>query len=108
MGDPGADRTEAARDAMLALLGAVADVAEPAVMARRIEAKQAHAALLQRAAFGRDRADAERAEKLATRAVAACTQIVAGYLGPDEAAQRSSADPGTPESAQTNAALLEK
>ena len=59
MQNPAADRTEAARDAMVALLEAVGDVDDAATLALRIEAKHAHAALLQRATFGRLRNGAE-------------------------------------------------
>ena len=107
MRDPVAARTEAARDAMLALLGAVVEGrGDETAMALRIEAKLAHATLLHRATFASDGMDAVRAERLAHRNVATCTKLVAGYLDVQLDDGNPNVDPtlGKPESA---IALLE-
>ncbi|MEQ8291441.1 MAG: hypothetical protein RIA08_04480 [Roseovarius sp.] len=78
MRDPAADQTEAARDAMAALLSAVGD-GDIETLALRIEAKHAHAALLQQATFG-GKATGGAAERRANRNIAVCTRLVAGYL----------------------------
>lgn len=49
-----------------------------AVLAARIEAKMAQAALLQRATFGTDPADARRARALALSAHRQCSALIAG------------------------------
>ena len=92
MQNPAADRTEAARDAMVALLEAVGDVDDAATLALRIEAKHAHAALLQRATFGR---------------ISACTRLVAGYLDARRDIHLPVPERATPVSAKVNAALHE-
>lgn len=62
---PASEATARSREAMLALVDAVAPDGQGAqVMGWRIEAKVAHAALLTRATFGRDRLARQRAEYL--------------------------------------------
>ena len=106
MQNPAADRTEAARDAMVALLEAVGDVDDAATLALRIEAKHAHAALLQRATFGRLRNGAEAGRRADMR-ISACTRLVAGYLDARRDIHLPVPERATPVSAKVNAALHE-
>lgn len=74
---PGSEITEAQREAMIGLLEAVmAPGAGREVLARRIDAKMAQAALLTRATFNRNRDDARRALRLARLRVAECTGLL--------------------------------
>ncbi len=62
---PASEATARSREAMLALVDAVAPKGDAArVIGWRIEAKVAHAALLTRATFGRDRLAKQRADDL--------------------------------------------
>lgn len=77
VGDPGAEETEAWRNAMASLLEAVM---EPEggrrVLATRIEAKLAHAQLLNRAKFNDDPDDAAWARREAALLISFCTHFV--------------------------------
>ncbi|UYV38949.1 hypothetical protein N4R57_08020 [Rhodobacteraceae bacterium D3-12] len=76
---PASETTRDERAAMLALLDAVMPPGHARhVLNWRIEAKAAHAALLTRATFGRDTAQAARAQSLATRHMAQCTALLLG------------------------------
>lgn len=77
MQDPRAEVTEEHRARMIALT----ELVTPAsllrqTLHRRIEAKAAHRALLQRAAFGRDPADAQWALKRAETEVGRCLNML--------------------------------
>ena len=79
MSDPASDETAARRDEMLALLEAVAAPDQGcAIMAWRVNAQAAHAALLRRAHFNEDPADAAWALAEARRAGTACTGLLLG------------------------------
>ncbi|MDU8910298.1 hypothetical protein [Aestuariicoccus sp. MJ-SS9] len=96
--DPASDATQAQRDRMVELLAAVQtrDSASRA-LARRIEAKYAHAALLQRATFGQDTREAEWARQRAKRQMTACSALIL-TAPPTQTASNSRAESvsGTP------------
>lgn len=72
-----ADQAEAQRNAMADLLLAVTDGDNAVqVLSLRINAKAAHGALLARAAFAEDPAQADRARHLAARHIAGCTAFL--------------------------------
>ena len=78
-----ATRTEAERAAMIALLQAVQPAplspeAGAQILNRRIEAKFAHARLLQRTTFNDDPADAARALRLADLRISSCRALLLG------------------------------
>lgn len=74
---PGSETTKAQRAAMIGLLDAVMPPgAGREVLARRIDAKMAQAALLTRATFNPDPEDAGRALRLARVRVAECTGLL--------------------------------
>ena len=77
LSDPTANRTEADRAAMIALLQATTPPDERRLtLARRIEAKRAHSALLTRAFFNEDPQDAQWAIARAERIIASCTGML--------------------------------
>ena len=77
MSDPTSDRTQAQRAAMLSLVDAVMAPGQGSqVLTWRIEAKQAHAVLLTRAAFGQDADDATWALQKAEAHLAQCTGLL--------------------------------
>lgn len=78
--DRDADETQAARDAMLSRLEALKGAHDAALLAVRIEAKHAHAALLQQASFSGNAAQARWAATQARRQAATCKRLVQGYL----------------------------
>lgn len=74
---PGSERTEAQRAAMISLLEATMPPdAGRDILARRIDAKMAQAALLTRATFNADTDDARRAGHLAQVRIAECTSLL--------------------------------
>lgn len=76
---PASERTEAQRAAMIGLLEAVMPAEHGrTVLHLRIEAKMAQAALLSRASFNTDDADARRALALAELRLAECTGMLLG------------------------------
>lgn len=77
MMDPASARTEALRAAMIGLVEAVMPLDRGRdVMALRIEAKQAQAALLTRATFQREKPGADWALVRAEREIAACAALL--------------------------------
>lgn len=77
MRDPRADDTERVRDTMVDLFDAVASEADrPRLMAIRINAKSAHRALLQRAAFNQQPVDADWAARRAESQREACSALL--------------------------------
>lgn len=77
MRDPAAERTEAQRSAMVALVDAVmVPDRAPDVLGWRIDAKRAHAVLLTRATFNADDDDASWALARAETELAACTGLL--------------------------------
>lgn len=77
IGDQGSSRTEALRDEIVGLLDAVTTHASASrALGARIDAKHAHAALLQVASFGRDRRTATHAMNLALQQVAVCRRLI--------------------------------
>lgn len=76
---PGSERTGAQRAAMIGLLDAVIRPGEGRhILALRIDAKMAQAALLTRATFNDDMADAQRALRMAETRVGECTGLLLG------------------------------
>jgi len=74
-----ADEVTKQRRAMIDLVESVrADDQGAFILARRIEAKMAQAALLQRAEFGRDEGAARRALRLAQTAIRQCGALLPG------------------------------
>lgn len=77
LSDPASDRTQAQRAAMLSLIEAImAPNQAPDVLTWRIDAKQAHAILLDRATFNDDAEDAAWALSRAEQQVATCTGLL--------------------------------
>ena len=77
MRSPKADGTKAVRNAFADLLAAVAGPSDAVLtLALRIEAKQAHAALLRRAQFNAKTDDAARAARFAQLQVRACLRLL--------------------------------
>ncbi len=75
--DPGREITEFRRDAMIDLLDAVSvDANRKTLMAIRIDAKQAHKALLQRATFNKDINDANWAMQRAQAQLRDCSGLL--------------------------------
>ena len=77
LADPTSERTELHRAAMIGLLQATTPADQrSATLARRIEAKMAHAALLTRASFNTDQQDALWAQRQAEQTIASCTSLL--------------------------------
>ena len=73
---PASEATATDRDRMIALLEAVGDPTDPALMSPRLEAKIAHAALLTRARFDPDAAARARAGRAAQAASDRCRALL--------------------------------
>jgi len=87
MRDAGAAETQRLRDDLADVLAALVDRdAARGLMARRLEAKAAHAALLQRSVFNPDPVDAAWAARHAARAVGLCAGLVRGSAPGDRRA----------------------
>ena len=72
-----AEVTETQRDAMVDLFDAVSEDGDrPRMMAIRINAKQAHKALLRRATFNADTVDAGWAKRRVTAQLRACSSLL--------------------------------
>lgn len=106
MRDPASKRTEVVRDAMLALLDATDSIGDEAALSLRIEAKHAHAALLQRATFTEGGKGALRAKRRARRNVSACTRLVAGFLDVQRGAPSLHPKQPTPDTPKIRASML--
>lgn len=76
---PASERTKARRADMIDMLDAVRPMdRRHEVLAMRIDAKVAQAALLTRATFNRDPIDMQRAKRLARQRVEDCTGVLLG------------------------------
>jgi hypothetical protein len=79
IGGENAELTERRRNAMIAVLDALApDQRDPKIMNWRIEAKMAQASLLSRSIFNDDTADADWAYRQAQTLVSACNSLILG------------------------------
>ena len=100
LSDTRADQTKALRARMIEVLDAVTtEDSDVQLMALRLEAKYAHAALLNHATFGRDERYAAAAQALAEQSIALCVGLMIGNPAGERHASQS-VRPERPESAK--------